>query len=245
MSVWDRYRALMQEEAKPQAPKGAWAKLRQMYDEKAADEKEQNDMAAARETSSFEDKLLERIRGKEAGSLGYDSYINFSKGAPAPEKPVSEMTLSEVFQFQTKLLGAGMPSSAVGGYQIVRSTLRDAVHALKIDPFEKFTPELQERIAREYLLRKKRKKGYSIDDYMEGRISKEDFAWSLSTEWASLPVLDERVRHTDTGSVNISRGQSFYRGVNINKSLFKGPELDEWDAFLAQGQSPETNEGEG
>ena len=202
-------------------------------------------MAKQRETQDFEDRLLAQIRGKEAGPLGYDSYINYSRGAPKPEKPVSEMTIGEVLQFQRKLLNSGMPSSAVGAYQIVSGTLRDSIRYLKLGPADKFDQDTQERIAREYLLRAKRPKGYSIDDYKEGKISKEDFAWSLSTEWASLPVLDERVRKTDDGGVKISRGQSFYRGVNINKSLFEGDELDKWDPFLASGAGePKTDSEE-
>ena len=237
----NQFREYMQTTAEgaPKAASSLLDEFRAYMRDSEENDKEAQTMAGNREEADFEDKLLAKIRHKEAGSLGYDSYINFNYGAPKPPKPVSQMTFAEVFDFQSQLLRSGMPSSAVGGYQIIKKTLKGAMRSLGLKLDDTFDEDTQERIAREYLLRAKRKKGFSIDDYMEGKISKEDFAWSLSTEWASFPVLDERVRHTDSGPINISPGQSFYRGVGSNKALFKGNQLTEYSTFLDSGVSQE------
>lgn len=53
--------------------------------------------------------------------------------------------------------------------------------------------------------------------FMAGKISRTEFGKRLAQEWVSLPVLAP----TQGGGRKVSRGQSFYAGDGLNKSLVK------------------------
>lgn len=94
----------------------------------------------------------------------------------------TSMTISEVQQLQRRM-GRELGSSAFGKYQIMQSTLRDAVKAMGLSGDEVFTPELQDRIATEFLLPRR---GY--DRYRRGEMSSSAFLRELANEWASIPT---------------------------------------------------------
>jgi muramidase (phage lysozyme) len=94
---------------------------------------------------------------------------------------LSGMTVAEVQQMQRKH-GKKTGSSATGAYQVMRRTLSDLIDADVVDPDEKFTPAVQDRIAMALLKRR----GY--DDWQSGKLSTEEFANRLANEWASLPT---------------------------------------------------------
>ena len=91
------------------------------------------------------------------------------------------MTIGQIMELQ-KSMGKKLGSSATGKYQIMGGTLKDAVKAMGLSLDEVFTPELQDRIAVEFLLKRR---GY--DDYRAGKISRTKFLANLADEWASIP----------------------------------------------------------
>jgi hypothetical protein len=84
-----------------------------------------------------------------ANGINYDAiYGNGKYGMP--DKPVSQMTLSEVSAYQDQLRPrtGSLNTSAVGGFQIEGSTLKDAEKALGLDPNKTtFDADTQRRIA--------------------------------------------------------------------------------------------------
>ena len=112
---------------------------------------------------------------------------------------LTDMTVDQVLQWQRNYVNQGSPSSAAGKYQFIRGTLSSLKRELHLTGNEKFTPELQDRLATALLERR----GYS--DYLSGKISATKFMNNLSKEWASLPK-----DHT---------GRSYYEGDGLNKAL--------------------------
>lgn len=111
------------------------------------------------------------------------------------------MTLDEIDALQTRMLkhpDNRFNSSALGRYQIVRTTLRAIRKTLKLPPSAPFDAEMQDRCAC-YLLGLR-----GIDKYLAGRLSEDTLINNLAREWASLP--------------NIS-GQGTYAGQNAAVTL--------------------------
>lgn len=124
------------------------------------------------------------------------------------KKPLTEMTLAEVQGAQggwSKTNG----SSASGRYQFMKATLSGLRIELSLSGSQKFDADLQDRLG--YHLLKRR--GYAA--YMNGSIDRAEFGKRLAQEWASLPVLEScKGAHRQ-----IMRGQSYYAGDGLNKSL--------------------------
>jgi muramidase (phage lysozyme) len=95
------------------------------------------------------------------------------------------MTLQEIEALQTRMLKHPQNrfnSSAVGRYQIVRTTLRAIRKTLKLPPSALFDADMQDRCAC-YLLGLR-----GIDKYLAGRLSEDTLINNLAPEWASLPT---------------------------------------------------------
>lgn len=123
-------------------------------------------------------------------------------------KPLTSMTLGDVVDAQ-RAWSKNHGSSAAGRYQFMRATLIDLSKELHLSGNQVFDADFQDRLA--YHLLKRR--GYEA--FMAGTISRTEFGKRLAQEWASLPVLAA----TKGGSRNVTRGQSFYAGDGLNKSL--------------------------
>lgn len=95
----------------------------------------------------------------------------------------TQMTVSEVLGWQASYVAGGSPSSAVGRYQFIQTTLAGLIQELQISPDAKFDENLQDRLAIQLLMRR------GASDYINGRISREEFAANLAKEWASLPAV--------------------------------------------------------
>lgn len=113
----------------------------------------------------------------------------------------TSMTVGEVLTWQEKFVKDGNPSSAVGRYQFIDSTLRGLVRDLSIDENEMFSPALQDRLAVALLERR------GVREYADNKISREDFAHNLSKEWAALPK-----------AKGDNPEQSYYAGDGLNKA---------------------------
>jgi len=95
------------------------------------------------------------------------------------------MTLKQIDALQTRMLkhpNNSLNSSALGRYQIVRTTLRAIRKTLDLPPTALFDPAMQDRCAC-YLLGLR-----GIDKYLAGRLSEGTLIDNLAREWASLPT---------------------------------------------------------
>jgi muramidase (phage lysozyme) len=149
--------------------------------------------------------LLDFIGDIEAPK-GYDTiYGNNQKKL---KKPVTQMTIGEIIDAQggwSKAYG----SSATGRYQFMKATLVGLLDELSLSRSQVFDGNLQDRLG--YHLLKRR--GY--EKFMTGQIGHTDFGKRLAQEWASLPVLAA----TQGSERRVVRGQSYYAGDGLNKSL--------------------------
>ena len=151
--------------------------------------------------------LLDFIGDIEAPK-GYDTI--YGNNQDKLKKRLTSMTLAEV-QAQQRDWTRRFRSSAAGRYQFMRNTLEGLIKELKLDTTQKFTADLQDRLA--YVLLRRR--GY--DAFMNQRISISEFGKRLAQEWASFPVL----AGTQGAHRYVREGETFYAGDGLNKSLVK------------------------
>lgn len=124
-------------------------------------------------------------------------------------KPLTSMTYGDVVDAQ-KGWSKQFGSSAAGAGQFMRATLIDlakAIPSLRGDQL--FDADLQDQLAYKLLIRR----GYDL--FIAGTISRTEFGKRLAQEWASFPVLAP----TQGDKRAVRRGQSFYAGDGLNKSL--------------------------
>jgi len=157
--------------------------------------------------------LLLDFIGETEAPRGYDTvYGNNQAKLP---KPVTRMTVDEVLAAQpgwSKRFG----SSATGRYQFMNKTLGELKRELGLRGSQLFDGDLQDRLAFHLLKRR----GYQ--DYAAGRLSVVDFGKKLAQEWASFPVLAD----TEGAHRRVTRGQSYYAGDGVNKSLVKPEKVE-------------------
>lgn len=156
--------------------------------------------------------LLDFIGSIEAPN-GYGTIFGNKQSKLA--KPLTEMTLDEVTAAQ-RTWSKNHGSSAAGRYQFMRATLLDLISELGLRGSQKLDADLQDRLG--YHLLKRR--GY--DDYMAGLIDRIEFGKRLAQEWASLPVLAAM----QGAHRKLTRGQSYYAGDALNKSLTSPEKLE-------------------
>jgi conjugal transfer mating pair stabilization protein TraG len=120
----------------------------------------------------------------------------------------TDMTVDEVLEWQKEFIKQGNPSSAVGRYQFIDSTLRELTQDLKIDGKIKFDESLQDSLANTLLERR------GVREYVDNKISREEFAYNLSKEWAALPK-----------TIGENPEQSYYASDGLNKAQVSVAEL--------------------
>jgi hypothetical protein len=130
--------------------------------------------------------LGQLIAAHESGKAGYNAF-NRGRAGPTPTKlDFSQLTLRQVMQKQA--LPPRHPDRffAIGKYQIIPTTMVEAVRALRLDTDQKFTPALQERLFRNYLIGRKRPK---VRNYVAGAGGNADLRaaqLALAQEFASI-----------------------------------------------------------
>lgn len=155
-------------------------------------------------------RLLDFISSIEAPA-GYDTlYGNAQKRY---DWRLTDLTIAQVLT-----RGAGWASahgsSACGAYQFMAGrnhTLAGLVKELGLGPNQVFDADLQDRLAYHLLIRR----GYG--EFVAGKIGPVEFGKRLAQEWASFPVLAA----TKGAKRFLLRGQSYYAGDGLNKSLVK------------------------
>lgn len=149
--------------------------------------------------------LLDFIASVEAPK-GYGTIYGNNQG----KLPVAltSMTLDEVLTAQ-RGWSKNFGSSAAGRYQFMRATLKGLMTELGLRGSQHFNADLQDWLG--YQLLKRR--GYTR--FIAAQLSLKSFALELAKEWASMPVLED----TQGAHRRVVRGQSYYAGDGLNKSL--------------------------
>jgi hypothetical protein len=126
--------------------------------------------AAPGVTTTGEKGVLDLIASVEQGPEGYDSF-NTSAGK-TPGK-ATEKTISWLAQ---------NAKGAIGRYQHMPQYLLERAKRAGFDENTKFTPEVQDAITLNEL-----RKGYSMNEFLSGKISEEQFLSKISPVWRGLP----------------------------------------------------------
>ena len=153
------------------------------------------------------------LGGLVAGAESAGSYNAYNKGTAngkiiGADKPVDleNMPISEIMRRQS--LPAGDPDRlfAVGKYQVIPSTMQEAVSKLGLDTSKPLNKDMQERIFRDYLVGDKRPE---IRDFITGKTDNRDNAVEgLSKEFASFAGIDGRGKYGSGNKVSVSPQQS-------------------------------------
>ena len=155
-----------------------------------------NAMVKTIDQAAYASLLTTVANGESNGN--YNAYY---KAPGNTSLKITDMTVAEVLAWQKQYVADGNASNAVGRYQIIEPTLESLVSDLKIDPSEVFDEQLQDRLAIALMERRGSK------DFIENKLSAEQFAANLSKEWAALPnVTGERPT------------ESYYAGDGLNAS---------------------------
>lgn len=124
------------------------------------------------------------VRRGGAAARGYNETLAYGALTGGNVDLVS-MTLTQIDALQTRMLqhpANRWNSSALGRYQIVRTTLRSIRKTLGLSGNELFDRDMQDRMAC-FLLGLR-----GIDKYLAGRLSEDTMLHNLAKEWASLPT---------------------------------------------------------
>lgn len=152
---------------------------------------------AGRQMKSLDYNSLLYIIAKGESHGNYNAYF----GHPGNiSLKFTSMTVPEVLAWQQTYIEQGSHSSAVGRYQLVHSTLNGLVAELNIRDDDLFDEALQDRLAIRLLERR------GLNDYVDGKISREQLAHNLSKEWAALPRV-----------IGENPTASYYAGDGLNK----------------------------
>lgn len=176
------------------------------------------------EGATPEELLKQKDRGMSTNE--YDMVYGYGQYA-VPDKNISEMTLSEVFEYQRKLInatkgkvpGTKLGTSAVGKYQTTSKSLfgsdrggtaenpakKSWAYKLKLTPDTVYTPEIQEKVARLAL----KETGY--DSFAVGKKTEEDFHNSIANIWASITKVSGEDKYKQGGSTSYSDLQPIYK----------------------------------
>ena len=129
--------------------------------------------------------LIGNTEGTDRGA-GYNETLGYGKFTGG-DVQLTGMTLDQIDQLQTKMLSHpdnSWNSSALGRYQIIRTTLRDIRRELGLSGDELYDEAMQDRLAMHLLERR------GLNLWRAGRLTDEQFMKRLSAEWASLPKAD-------------------------------------------------------
>lgn len=143
------------------------------------------------------DGLFLALMARVEGPNGYDEITRTT--SLRPPQPLSQLTISEVLQFQRKVRASGAASSAMGRYQFTYRTLSHMVDSLEIDPALRFDNITQDALARIEMRR---------CGFYEPIASDTQVANCLAAIWAALPVVS-----------GPNAGLSRYHGIAGNRAL--------------------------
>jgi hypothetical protein len=150
---------------------------------------------------AFDRPFLELVGAIEA-PRGYDAITGY---APfRPDRPITEMTIGQVLEWQNRIRTAGAEATAVGRFQFVRDTLEFLTRAYEVPHDTLLDRRTQDYLARVLLHRC----GFYAPETPIGELGD-----CLAGTWAALPML--------TGP---NRGESRYKG-RANNHARTSPEV--------------------
>jgi hypothetical protein len=178
--------------------------------------------------------LGDLIGEAESGEAGYGAFNRGVAGDQADQTiDFSQLSISEILALQS--LPAGDPTRlfAVGKYLLIPVTIKSAVAALTIDVNVKYSPSIQEKFFRDYLIAMKRP---AIKNYITGASGDAglvDAQIALAHEFSSVGLP--------------STGRSAFAGISENRAAVAPADSarvlnDECNAYrqnLSNGMSPE------
>lgn len=156
-------------------------------------------MSTLKSSDRCTDIILDFIAGGVDGNPSGESAGNYNAviGNAKAHDDLGQKTLTDIYRLMDERLAAGMPSTAIGRYQIIRHTLQTLVAGLGLGRNAFFTPALQDQLAVRLLV------GRGYPAWWRGHMTDQEFAHGLSCEWASLPDPERG-------------GKSHYDGVGPN-----------------------------
>ncbi|MCA0276240.1 MAG: hypothetical protein LCH86_09560 [Proteobacteria bacterium] len=163
---------------------------------RAAENKSMGDLAR--------EKALATIRSAEAGVV--DPYNRLVGGGPRNYADLTNMTVREVIDLASGLKAQGHMSNVAGGFQFKNTTLASVAKDLGILD-QKFTPDLQDKVAQELMQR--RADRATID----GKVDVDTFAKELAKEWASLATKDGKSYYDKNGIDKAGVDYATVRGI--------------------------------
>lgn len=150
-------------------------------------------------------QLLDAIGAAEGST--YNTMFGYAErpGGAFEGTNITSMTLNEIQALQKEMVKKNGISSAIGKYQFIQDTLKEAIKGLGLKGDEKFTPEIQDKLAI-WLLKNRT----SFDKWASGEADPAAFQNELASQWASIP--------------NTS-GKSAYAGDGVNNASAEGKRL--------------------
>lgn len=140
--------------------------------------------------------------GSRVAARGYNETLAYG-ALTGGDVELVKMTLTQIDALQTKMLSHKANrwnSSALGRYQIVRTTLRSIRQTLNLDGNLLFDAAMQDQMGC-YLLGVR-----GIDKWLAGRLSTETLMDNMAKEWASLPN-SKGVGHYSGQKASVTVGQ--------------------------------------
>lgn len=182
------------------------------------------------------------------GEGGYNSYNRGTKhGRIVPAAHVcdfSRVTLDELTRRQRLPVSDPEKVFAVGKYQIIPTTMQGAIIKLHLDPRDRYTPQLQEKIFADYLIKDKRP---DIYNYIVSKPAASLHAAqkAASQEWASIDDPDtpgqpfgEYAKHGNRSSIRAVQIADALDNMRGEYKIAVGRGLSEEDAWRSvTGQS--------
>jgi hypothetical protein len=143
------------------------------------------------------------------------------------------MTLAQVMARQARPRSDPQRLFAVGKYQIIPSTMKAAVDALDLDPSQAFTPALQERLFRQYLIGRKRPQ---VRRYVAGSGGAADLKaaqLALAQEFASVasPFTGRSYYAGSGGNAAATSAASVAKALEEERRMYR--------ALVAAGKTPD------
>jgi hypothetical protein len=181
-------------------------------------------------------------------SSSYDQLVypkkEYRKTAPS-KASLTKMSIDEVLKYQETMRKSGKyPSTAVGKYQIIEDTLKDAIKTLKLNKADAFDEKMQDRIYYEFLTGSKRLK---LDAYLKGKVpdtseNLEAAQLEMAQEFASWPVPKDFI---DSRGKLHKKGFSYYDRNGVDKAsvtIEQSARALREERLLRTKKTPQSNE---
>lgn len=148
--------------------------------------------------------LISRAEGTASPKRNYNETLGYGAYTGGNVHLVG-MTLKQIDALQTSMLrhkANKWNSSALGRYQIIRTTIRSIKSTLGLSEGALFNEEMQDRMAC-FLLGQR-----GIDKWLGGNMKQSTLINNLAAEWASLPKWDGKGAYSTAGNGDLHKAQS-------------------------------------